>query len=429
MINKLTSEQEKQLQVYRDKWVTIGLSTNRIDRKVASENFMIFNKIVLGKEKRPIIIFMNSPLTAWIATLLLYDWFYIKNNTQVESQVESQVRSQVGSQVWSQVESQVESQVRSQVRSQVESQVRSRVRSRVRSQVRSQVGSQVWSQVGSQVESQVRSRVWSQVESQVRSQVESQVGSQVESQVRSRVWSQVESQVRSQNKNFVYPYLCGNFDSSYFSFYNFCNEVLKIKFDNQKKWNSYLKTSDVNLIYPFDDFWVVSEKPTNIKIVNSVLHNEKGAAIFYADGFSIYSLNGVKVPQWLVETPAEKIDPTLALKETNADIQREIIRKIGAERMLKKCNAKIIDDWIDSNTGYNYKLMEMAIGQNIRRKYLYYEHASMKGIFYAKPVPPETKKAIHGRAYIVSLVEREELNNIDVAKEAEIISNLPLTVS
>ena len=369
MINKLTSEQEKQLQVYRDKWVTIGLSTNRIDRKVASENFMIFNKIVLGKEKRPIIIFMNSPLTAWIATLLLYDWFYIKNNTQVESQVESQVRSQVGSQVWSQVESQVESQVRSQVRS------------------------------------------------------------QVESQVRSRVWSQVESQVRSQNKNFVYPYLCGNFDSSYFSFYNFCNEVLKIKFDNQKKWNSYLKTSDVNLIYPFDDFWVVSEKPTNIKIVNSVLHNEKGAAIFYADGFSIYSLNGVKVPQWLVETPAEKIDPTLALKETNADIQREIIRKIGAERMLKKCNAKIIDDWIDSNTGYNYKLMEMAIGQNIRRKYLYYEHASMKGIFYAKPVPPETKKAIHGRAYIVSLVEREELNNIDVAKEAEIISNLPLTVS
>jgi len=119
----------------------------------------------------------------------------------------------------------------------------------------------------------------------------------------------------------------------------------------------------------------------------------------------------------------------LALKEKNADVQREIIRKIGAERLLKACNAKVIDDWNDPNTGYNYKLMDMAIGRNIQRKYLYFEHATMKGIWYAKPVPPETKKAQHARAWILSLVERDKLINIDPATEAEIICNLPSTVT
>ena len=80
----------------------------------------------------------------------------------------------------------------------------------------------------------------------------------------------------------------------------------------------------------------------------------------------------------------------------------------------------------DPKTGYNYKLMDMTIGQNIRRKYLYFRHAFIPGIFYAKPVPPECKKALEARAWILSMVEREDLKNIN---EAEIIANLPQYVS
>ena len=140
-------------------------------------------------------------------------------------------------------------------------------------------------------------------------------------------------------------------------------------------------------------------------------------------------MHGVRVPADYALAPAGKLDPKLALTEKNADIQRELVRKIGPERLLIETGAKELDNWQDPNTGFKYKLVDMRIGDNIRRRYLYFQHASMPGIFYTKPVPPETKKAFHARAWILSLVEREELNHITVGKEAEIIANLPTMVS
>ena len=45
MIKQLSKTQEKQLSVYRDKWLAIGLSTERIDRKQAMVNWREFNKL------------------------------------------------------------------------------------------------------------------------------------------------------------------------------------------------------------------------------------------------------------------------------------------------------------------------------------------------------------------------------------------------
>jgi hypothetical protein len=369
LIEKLTPSQENQLAVYRNKWLAIGLSTDRINRKQKIEDFIVFNSIVLDYKERPVVVFMDSPLTAWIATLLLYNFCYNKcgKESQVRSQVESQVRSQVESQVWS--------QVGSQVRSQVESQVWSQVGSQVESQVRSQVESQVWSQVGSQV--------WSQVRSQVGSQVWSQVESQVESQVWSQVWSQVRSQVESQVKDIVWPYLNGNLWAGYFSFYDFCNKVLGIKFQVQDKWDLLLKTSDVSLIYPFKDFIVVSEKPTNIKMKNMMLHNEKGPSVSYADGFCLYALNGVRVSKELVETSAEKLDPQLVAKETNAEIRREIVRKIGIERICHKLGSSLLEK------RWGYELITLNLGDRVR-PYLKMVNPST-GTYHLEGIEPSIK--------------------------------------
>jgi hypothetical protein len=305
-ITELTPHQESKLAEYRHKWIARGLSTDRINRDEAKENFIAFNSLVLGKKEMPIFIFMDSPISTWYAVCLL-----------------SQVRSQVWSQVWSQVGSQVESQVWSQVASQVGSQVRS--------QVWSQVASQVGSQVASQVESQVASQVWSQVRSQVWSQVGSQVG------------SQVESQVESQVVDFVYPYLYGNFDSGYYSFYDFINQELQIRYECQEKWDCYLNLSNVSLIYPITNFVIISEKPTEIKMKNLILHNDGGAAISYADGFSIYALNGVRVPQWLSEKKHNEIDPSKFATIENVEVRREFVRKVGIERIACHCGGKVID--------------------------------------------------------------------------------------
>ena len=325
MIDKLTKNQESLLYVYRDKWLKIGLSTKRINRSDAIKRWHKFDKEILGNTQDVPVIFMDSPLSTWIATLYLFNLLYGK----IESilQVESQVRSQVGSQV--------------------------------RSQVRSQVGSQVESQVRSQVGSQVESQVWSQVGSQVRSQVESQV------------------------ESFIYPYLNNLCWAGYYGFYDFMNKELGIVFNKQKEWNLLMTLKDLSWIYPFKDFCVISEKPHKINIKNGLLHCENGMSIEYADGFGVYSLNGVRVNKEIVIIPAKQLDPQLLLKEQNAEVRREIVRKIGIDRVYQKLGGETLDK------KDNYELVLLKLNDR-KRPYLKMLNPSI-GVWHIEGVPPEIK--------------------------------------
>ena len=294
MIEKLTPEQESRIPEFRDKWLKIGLSTQQIDFKKALEIKNIVYRKLLNKKDVPVIL-MDSPLTAWLATRYLGYLFY---ENQVRNQVEDQVSNQVWDPVWNQVWNQVSNQVENQV----------------------------WNQVGNQVGNQVKNQVWNQVENQVWNQVENQVGNQV--------WNQVKDQVENQVGNFIMPYFYGQFDSGYFSFYEFMFNVLKIKNPVEDLYSSYLKTTECGIIYPCDDFCVISNKPSNILMSNGQVHSDGSPAIEYRDGFKVWSLNGVRVPQYLAETPTEKLDLEFFKKEQNADVKAEFIKKYGVQRML-----------------------------------------------------------------------------------------------
>jgi hypothetical protein len=183
----------------------------------------------------------------------------------------------------------------------------------------------------------------------------------------------------------------------------------------------------IHYFWTFKDFVFISEKP-KLKFKNNLLHCDGGKSVEYNDGWGWWNLNGISVSQEIAETPAEKLNPELILNEQNADIQREILKKIGAERALKKLNAKCLDKWTDPKTGKYYELLNLK-ANSIDRKYLYYEHASLPGYFYAKPIPPEINKAMHGRAWILGIIERNEILSIDANKEIEIEACLPSQLS
>lgn len=63
------------------------------------------------------------------------------------------------------------------------------------------------------------------------------------------------------------------------------------------------------------------------------LHKDGGAALAWKDGFRIWSLNDVSVPQWLAVTPTANLHLDQFHRETNADIRAEFIRKYGVDRM------------------------------------------------------------------------------------------------
>jgi hypothetical protein len=208
-LQSLTPDQQKVMAEVKKFWLDNFFScTSKIDepQAIASIGWMY----QLAGKKKPIVLFVDSPMACQYAVAILKRLFKDNQMQPLRDQVRDQVRAQVGAQVRDQVRDQVGDQVRDQVGdqvwAQVGAQVRDQVRDQVGAQVGDQVGDQVWAQVGAQVGDQVRAQVgaqvgaqvWDQVEDQVWDQVWDQVGAQVGAQVEDQVWDQVWAQVRDQ---------------------------------------------------------------------------------------------------------------------------------------------------------------------------------------------------------------------------------------
>ena len=86
---------------------------------------------------------------------------------------------------------------------------------------------------------------------------------------------------------------------------------------------------------PYQNVVFMCERPS-IQLVDETgrLHCETGPALLCRDGWPLWMLHGVRMTEVHVMTPAEKLNPIDILKESNVDIRRELIRKVGIEMML-----------------------------------------------------------------------------------------------
>jgi uncharacterized protein YoaH (UPF0181 family) len=203
-----------------------------------------------------------------------------------------------------------------------------------------------------------------------------------------------------ENTEFVYPYIDGQFSAGYFAFYNYINEVLGIKFNEQEKYDWYQSTSQVGLFYPLDDVCVVSDRPCAIHMVNKQLHADGMPSIEYTDGFKVYSLHGVRVPEWLAMTPQALLKSSMLLSDKslkdNVEVRREFVKKIGVDRCLKELNWKVLDQ---KDT---YELGELYVISDSPRRYLKMLNPSVEGMWHLEAVAPEcttVQEAINWRIY------------------------------
>jgi hypothetical protein len=90
------------------------------------------------------------------------------------------------------------------------------------------------------------------------------------------------------------------------------------------------------------DIVAISDRPQSIqRDSDGLLHSDVGPAVRYADGWSIYAIHGVRVPNWLVENPAQ-LSCAHIDKETNAEVRRIMIDRFGSERYLHESGADIV---------------------------------------------------------------------------------------
>ncbi|HPN31111.1 MAG TPA: hypothetical protein PKY81_09145 [bacterium] len=122
------------------------------------------------------------------------------------------------------------------------------------------------------------------------------------------------------------------------------------------------------------------------------LHSCDGPAFIWKDHTKEWYLNGVAVDREIIEMPADKLDARLILKVKNSEVRREIVRKIGIERLCNDLNAACIDKY------ENYELLLLDIGDSRRMPYLKMINPSINAI-HIEGVHPDCKNVKEALAW------------------------------
>jgi hypothetical protein len=134
-----------------------------------------------------------------------------------------------------------------------------------------------------------------------------------------------------------------------------------------------------------------------------LLHCEDGPALSYPDGWSIYALNGVRFEEstW-VKTKAEDLDPKTIAVVVNAEQRRELIRKVGVERMLIALKSVSLD--VDGT----YELLSVNLGGEVTdARYLKMLNPSI-GVWHLEGVDPKCKTVQAALNWRASCAKNEE---------------------
>lgn len=132
---------------------------------------------------------------------------------------------------------------------------------------------------------------------------------------------------------------------------------------------------------------IVTPKPRALHLNDrGQLHCDGGPAAQYPDEWSMWCLNGVRVSREMAETPGDALDVQLITKETNAEVRRELVRKIGNDRICRELKTKVIDR---GGKGM-YELVDLDLGDGRQRPFLKMLNPST-GDTHFEGVPPNVR--------------------------------------
>lgn len=179
----------------------------------------------------------------------------------------------------------------------------------------------------------------------------------------------------------VYPYFDCQFWANWAAFYDYMEQEVGVKYDN-KAYDILMKCINYGMVYPLKDICIVVQHPTILKKNSQGLHCENGPAVSYNGDNEIYALNGVVMKKEYVMTPASQIDPQDILKETNVEIRRELLRKVGIERIMDSLPHTLIEK------RDNYELYSIDLSNDLKNcKYLKMVNPSI-GCFHLEGLDP-----------------------------------------
>ncbi|HEY9851993.1 MAG TPA: hypothetical protein V6D28_21140 [Leptolyngbyaceae cyanobacterium] len=282
-IENLTSEQVVAIGAIRNKWRSIALSTERIDRqKAALAIEAVYREIGLPEPK---IQFFDSPYAVLQKPPSLLGSFL---GSLLRGKIEKQLEIPPGSQLGSLVENNLEMEAIDPLKR------------------------YLWTPLTKQLGVQLGNSLW----------------------------KQLRNQLTSQNDNCIQPELW----AVYASAFDYCISVLNCEY-SPDKWEVLQSVArECGWIFPWKKTCFVCDRPSKLSFDNERrLHAEGTPAIEFTDGFSVYAYHGVVIPEKYGAISPQKWEAQWILEEKDPELKQVLVYGIGMLRIRRELGNIEID--------------------------------------------------------------------------------------
>lgn len=212
----------------------------------------------------------------------------------------------------------------------------------------------------------------------------------------------------------LYASFYGQHDINWLIYYMFYRNECGLVKQTEKIVPFFELAKLVNWVWLNEDTCVIVRKPVEIyreeRIVNNkkqmILHKNQGLALKYRDGFGVYKLNFITIPEEfkdIMETHPDDVTISQLQNVTNVEMRNEFLKR--SPHLMD--SAKILDE---AKLGDSFYLLKETDFGNGNRRFLTSDCPS-SGKKFTEFVPPEIKtcaEALAWREYDIELSDLKE---------------------
>ena len=194
------------------------------------------------------------------------------------------------------------------------------------------VSKSLWDQFGAQLRGQLGGQLWDQLWDQLRDQLGGQLGGQLRDQLGDKL-------------RFAW---WGAHDSAWTAWWSFA-ERLGVDFgllsDGMHGWCAINRSC--GWWWPYEGGVIMTDRPATLHLdAQGRLHSTTEMATRYRDGWGLYAIHGMRVPEDVVLHP-EAITTNAIWSEDNAEVRRVMIEQMGWDRFVAAARLTAVDECPD----------------------------------------------------------------------------------
>ena len=363
-IDKLTPLQEKQLIDFKQECLEIGLSTDRINRAKNQETVNWIYKKYLNIKEEPYIWYVDSPL---MYNLIINILFNLTQDINFRKNLGDNLQDNFWTNLENNLQYNFEGNLRANFWINLSANLRANFWTNLLNNLSVNLRGNFWENLGDNLQVNLKDNLQVNLSANLSANfrvnlldnLSVNLWKNLRGNLGDNFGDNLKDNLRGNLKIFHNIYW-SNIDIYWLSFYIFPQRYMNI--DYGKSFNEDLIKlfefqKNIGYVFYHKNICFISEKPIEINKKGIQLHADKKPSVLFADGYCLWTLNGVKVPRNIVESDPEDIDVNLIFKEKNVEVRREILRKIGINRVIRENKSKILDR-TDDNI---YELLEIDL--------------------------------------------------------------------